>query len=1023
MLGLLALLSCLMWPMNPAKAQNIAKLSHIFYEQGLPSNWVYAMVEDTLGHVWIAGNSGLTRFDGKTCKTYRKHQDIAYSLLTNMVLGLVYDSLHHKLICVHPKNISVLDITSGKVQHLIDENRLHEPWLETCFALPENRFLCLPMENMQDAVLLQYIEQGMQLNHIHLSAKEELDVRSSVRTQVSPWKHPNEFLVAKGNELWLLNIHDFTLHHILRLSSSPQDFIRCFDYLPSGEILLSLTESGLLLISPDFQTIRPVMSPESFEVSAIYTESDSLVWLGKKGRIVSFNPLTESFRELHLGTHSFEQHFVKTIFRSRNDVLFLGNGQGLFRYDQSLNRFQTILHINFSGKAEPSELFFAHGYLHPDKPLYFGQTSVDPKLVVTHLPSGRIYPLPGFEQVRTSSTLMSSWENQSVLILADKQIYRIPSPGDTLIRHPLYELEDFLHKQPTPTSFFHSTPDRHLVAAGQGWLYLQLPDGRVLKHENQEYLPARIFNILLEKDRALFNCPGICVLDFHSNSIFPITPVKEQTLPMPGINGLYKAHGSYFASTYESGLYELEIGKKHYSIIKHYNEENEIVSSQIVFGTQAPDSTLWFTTDLGILRFCPKSKAALNFSYNHNLQEANLYHPIHVNESGYLATNTTLRTTWVQVDELLQIARETALLIHSFQVENRELVGGKFMEKGQIFNFPYHQNSFKISWSHLRASADSYYQVEYKLQGYDDSWRSSAELYQAEYINVPPGRYTFQVSVRSRIDQTIINQLALPLHIDAPFWQRNWFRFLVLSLFLSLIYLFYRIKVDAIRKEEAIKTAYNKQLADLELQSLRSQMNPHFMFNSLNSIKHYILKNERHKAADYLTSFAKLIRAILHFSNEKFTSLEQELDTLKTYIELEQLRFPKSFSYQIDVSSDVALETTLIQPLIFQPFVENAIWHGLMQLDERSGMLVIRIHQQPNQLHCEIIDNGIGRMKAAELRTKSAARKSYGLEITEARIKNQDPHASLEIVDLYHPDGAAAGTKVVLIFPLNTEDC
>lgn len=1007
---------------NPANAQNIAKLDHIFYEQGLPSNWVYVMVEDTLGHVWIAGNSGLTRFDGKTCKTYRKRTDVAYSLPTYMVLDLVYDSIYHQLICLHPKSISVLDIASGKVQHLIDEKRLHEPWLETCFALPENRFLCLPMGNMGEGVLLQRSEQGMQMSHIQLSGKEELDLRNSIRTQVSPWKQPNEFLVAKGHSFWILNTDNFTLQHILRLSSNPQDNMWCVDRLPSGEILVSLTESGLLRISPDLQTVRRIMSPESFDVSAIYTESDSLVWLGKKGRIVSFNPLTESFRELHLGTHSFEQHYVKTIFRSRNDVVFFGNGQGLFLYDQSLNRFQTIKHIDLSGKAEPSELFFAHSYLHPQKPLYYSQTLVNPRLVVTHLPSGRILLLPGSEEIRTSSTLMGTWENQSVLILADNQLYRVPSSGDTLIRHTLHELEDFILKQPTPVSFFHSTADRHLVAAGQGWLYLQLPDGRVLTQEIQDFLPDRIFNILLEEDRALFNCPGICVLDFDSNSIFPLTQPAEQAIPMPGVNGLYKAHGSYFASTYESGLYELKIGMQHFSILKHYNEENGIVSNQIVFGTQAPDSTLWFATDLGILRFCPKSKAALNFSYNHNLQEANLYHPIHVNESGYLATNTTLQTTWVQVDKLLQIARETELLIHSFQVDNRELVVGDFLEKGQALQFPYHQNSFKISWSHLRASADSYYQVEYQLQGYDDSWRYSNEQYQAEYINVPPGGYTFQIRVRSRIDQVIINELTLPIHIDAPFWQRSWFRFLVLSLFLSLIYLYYRIKVDAIRKEETIKTAFNKQLSDLELQSLRSQMNPHFMFNSLNSIKHYILKNERHKAADYLTNFAKLIRAILHFSNEKFTTLDQELDTLKTYIELEQLRFPKSFQYEFIISPDIQPDTTPIQPLIFQPYVENAIWHGLMQQENNPGELVIQIWKQHNRLFCEIIDNGVGRVRAAELRSKSATRKSYGLDITEARIKSQDPDASIEITDLYHADGSAAGTKVVLEFSLNEAD-
>jgi LytS/YehU family sensor histidine kinase len=211
--------------------------------------------------------------------------------------------------------------------------------------------------------------------------------------------------------------------------------------------------------------------------------------------------------------------------------------------------------------------------------------------------------------------------------------------------------------------------------------------------------------------------------------------------------------------------------------------------------------------------------------------------------------------------------------------------------------------------------------------------------------------------------------------------------------------------------------AYDKQLADLKMQFLRAQMNPHFMFNSLNSIKHFILTNEREKASEYLSNFAQLIRSILSFSNARYISLADELNTLETYVGLERIRFSDGFDYQIKVSESIDPSALLVQPLIFQPYVENAVWHGLMH-KESQRRLEIEISENKNMLTCSITDNGIGREKSASIKSKSNTRKSLGLQISELRMKAQDANTTVEIIDLKSENGTSLGTRVLISLPL-----
>ena len=209
-----------------------------------------------------------------------------------------------------------------------------------------------------------------------------------------------------------------------------------------------------------------------------------------------------------------------------------------------------------------------------------------------------------------------------------------------------------------------------------------------------------------------------------------------------------------------------------------------------------------------------------------------------------------------------------------------------------------------------------------------------------------------------------------------------------------------------------------QQASELEMQALRAQMSPHFIFNCLSSINRFILKNESEAASDYLTRFSRLIRLVLINSKQSLISLEDELEMLWLYIEMERLRFQNSFEFNITFKNEIDASSIYIPPLLLQPFAENAIWHGLMNKDG-DKLLEFSFATNESELICSITDNGVGRQKAQELKSKKdVTDKSMGLQITANRLaifnKESNHSTSFQVEDLFDLEGNASGTKVTL---------
>lgn len=313
---------------------------------------------------------------------------------------------------------------------------------------------------------------------------------------------------------------------------------------------------------------------------------------------------------------------------------------------------------------------------------------------------------------------------------------------------------------------------------------------------------------------------------------------------------------------------------------------------------------------------------------------------------------------------------------------------------------PYYLNGLTISYRSPCFSVPANVEYSYQLKGFDNRWSEPSPNNSVTFGELPAGAYTFRV--RSRLSSTDWGeQDQLSFVIAKPFWESWLFRCAVLLLLLAGIVVVFRLTLRYYRR--------TTRMRELELTALRAQMNPHFIYNALNSIQALVLDDNTELASQYISKFGRLLRQVLHHSDRPAIPLAEELQALEGYLQLEQLRLHIDLHYRIRPDPTIHLDTEMVPPLILQPFAENALWHGLSR---KAGekRLDILLHTQGEWLVVEIGDNGIGRVAAAMRRRHNDAPR--GMEITGRRIKQS--HGTVETLDLYDATGAPQGTRVIV---------
>ncbi len=442
----------------------------------------------------------------------------------------------------------------------------------------------------------------------------------------------------------------------------------------------------------------------------------------------------------------------------------------------------------------------------------------------------------------------------------------------------------------------------------------------------------------------------------------------------------------------ESGLDYITLNKQRtISSVKHYSKGDGFTGVETcqnsVFNDQ--DGTIWFGTINGLSKYNPSNAVKNNQEPITNILDVKLfYKSISGGPYKYLIGN------WNQVNDLV---------------------------------LPYDQNHLSFDFFAINFSNPESVKYKWKLAGFDENWSPASTEHNIVYSNISPGKYIFLVKACN--EDGIWNKVPqkIRFEIKAPFWLQWWFITLEIIVFTTLIFGVFRFQVNRIRKksrEMQKQLQMAKEIVELEQKTLRLQMNPHFIFNALNSIQSNIGTGNEKEARYYLAKFSRLMRQILDNSRNPVITLEEEVQTLENYLLIEKFCNGDRFDYQINVDLNLEVDFIQIPPMLLQPFVENAIKHGFKQKDasnenNQRGLIIVDFKEKGNILECSVTDNGIGREKANELNqlSKETYHKSTALLVTQERLdllNENENFQSLEMIDLYDENGVATGTKVML---------
>ena len=427
----------------------------------------------------------------------------------------------------------------------------------------------------------------------------------------------------------------------------------------------------------------------------------------------------------------------------------------------------------------------------------------------------------------------------------------------------------------------------------------------------------------------------------------------------------------------------------------------------------------WISTNQGISRFDPRTEQFQIFGPQDGLRIVEFNSDAHFQARdgrmffGGVGGLISFHPDSVEI--LTSHGAKASFVISDFRVSNIPRHFDTPVHNNQVLHLRKGDNNFQITMALLDFRDADKIRYRYRMLGYQNEWMEVDHLHRTiNFTNLHPKTSLLELQASNRNGEWVAS-MQLNVEIPPYYYQSDWFviaiAFVVLSTALSILYMYNR---------QSILGEKHKQ-EELRMESLKGQMNPHFIFNSLNSINYFISQSDRLAANKYIADFSQLIRSILENASKTYIPLERELQWLANYVQLEHLRFSNKFDYQIESPSPNDIINREIFPGLVQPFIENAIWHGIRPLEERKGQLIVRFQlSTQNAVLCIVEDNGIGRKNASANPAKFNRHKSRGIGIAMDRLQSynrlHNTHYRIQIEDL-DPEKEQCGTRVSVEIP------
>lgn len=974
--------------------QNIFSQQYNFKQysvgDGLAQSQVYALLEDHDGYIWMGTQGGgISKFDGQDFINYSTKDGISNNYIHSLAQddsGIIYIGSQDGLTIFNGtffakiKSQKQLKIESIKIDP--DE----KVWLGT------NQGLFF----YENDTLTRYSSKNRWVNEnihdIHIDPNGTMWLATDYGVVKIDSEKEYLFSQKEGLRSRLINAIHRDTDDVLWVSTYGEGIYRMknnkfeavkefknkivFDFLSVNKTLwLGTLQNGISVyhtLSENYSHFDVASGLPANKIHSLLKDSWGNIWVGTSGSGVACYS-GQQFEYYNRDT-GLPGRQIYSLEKDNKNNLYLGiSDQGLYKY--SLDSLIKLKHIDGIDNVKVKALYndrLNRLWIGTDnKGCYLYEN--DSLTQVTGLSSDWIKAFA--EDKNNNIYVATAGGGINIIHFTDSSNYQV----DILTKH------NGLNENRI-TDLIVDSRNRVWFSTVSHGIGVILPDRTIIMFtENDGLISNEVRSLAIDGNQRLWIASptsGITTMDLLASQL------SFSTFPYPNENVIYLLQfdkkGNLWIGT-ESGLDKLLLNEKVDILEKfHFGKSDGFLGVETCTNSSIMDNEgqLWFGTIDGFCKTKPEDNVINLYPPKLKVNHVNLF---------YKPLQETKLKHFLSPDGSIQ---DTLILTYS-------------------------QNHLTFNFKGIDLVNPENVTYQWKLLGLEDSWAPFSKNSQVSYSNLKPGEYSFQVKSCNKDGACNIIPEIVNFTILAPFWQKLWFKFVFICGVLLLILITSGSIIKNIRKKSREKNQrlqLEKNVLELEQKALRLQMNPHFIFNSLNSIQGLIASNNNKDARLSLSRFSKLMRQTLENSRESFITVEDEISMLKNYLDLEKHTHNNKFDYQIAVSDDAIEE--LIPPLLIQPFVENAIIHGVVP-KEKGGIIKINFSVVKNQILIQVEDNGIGREKSAKKNASlSTYHKSTGLRVTQERINNLGGTDEIQFVDLKDNEGVSLGTLVKIRLPL-----
>lgn len=995
----------------------------------LSSNIVTSIEQDKNGMMWFGTKRGLNSYDSYNFEEYGQQDGIINAMITDI------RSVGDTLFIGTEKGLCVYDIKNKKATNFFAESDTR--------VIPDNYvyYISKPV-NGRITICTKGGTSVYDLKTKKFRIPKVNNYMPDYEVRCVEYVESNDsWLVATSNGLVIYQDDNQTLRHFNSVknydNTLPDNDLKCMCKV-TDELVFIGTSNGICVLDAKNGNIKRInlnklITNQSLklDVSNIipFTDNEVMISTYTNGLyIYNYQNNTASHISKFNTLHPISENYIYDIYKDDQGNIWVATFTGLNRFENNLAKFSTVsifengsmLSINCFLEMQDDNILIGTGsgikvFNINDKSTVDFKTFFNSK--DDYFESLFVYSFYMDKDdhlwvgTRNMGLYMYDIKLDNVVNVAKD--YNIPKLEHAVVREMV--LDDY---------------DNMWVATNMGLCCLNLKDKTHLFYnadkKNINAIPNNdIFDLLLA-DSLIYITTGDGLSTYHYDTDSFVTYHLSDSLTKGDVVKNYGffdivegEDGRYYIGSYSNGMLAFSPDTKQFKTSKRADNIGIMVYAIV------PDNNgyLWASTSKGIMKYSLATKEITNYDVSDGLQGSEFTPNAFLrSKDGYIFFGGFNGFNYFKPSDIQLETRIPEVIVTKIITNTGEKY--RYLKDGDTIHLSHKNNSFEIEFATLNLVRKNQVVYSYILDNYDKEWSyHTASHRYIDYGKIRPGTYVFKLNAANEVNIWNEEPLELTIIIHPAWYQRLIFKIFVLLTILVSVLVIIRQRAKIIyqkREQKRLITELETQMLQLKQKTLQLQMNPHVIFNTLNSIQQYILNNDVDNAVTYLSSFSKLMRRILNNSNERYIPLSDEIEAVGLYLQLESMRLGNRFKYRIEIDPEIDVENTEIAPLIIQPFVENAIIHGLIPKKEDCFLNIVFSKISENKLLCIVEDNGVGRKYSEKMKRESGtSHKSYGMSVTRRRLetltKISNDDFNVEIVDLYDDNGNATGTRVNIV--------